>query len=69
MESIRIGDLKSILQVIPEKTPGNFVVWYHSSNRIQQLQLTLKRKYYVKGVGGLKKAPREEGEAMETVID
>lgn len=54
----RAGELKSILQIIPQKTAGNFNVWYWSAGRIQQLLLTIKRRYYCNGKG-LKKAPRE----------
>lgn len=60
--------MKSILQIIPEKTGGNFNIWYWSGGRIQQLLLTMKRKYYCNGRGS-KKAPREEGEAIEMIVD
>jgi hypothetical protein len=59
----RPGELKCILQIIPEKTAGNFNIWYWSAGRVQQLLLTMKRKYYCGGKGN-KKAPREEGEAI-----
>jgi hypothetical protein len=58
-EIARVGDVKSILQIIPE-TPGNFNVWYWASGRIQQMLVTMKRRYYTGGRGN-KKAPREEG--------
>jgi len=64
----RVGELKSILQILPEKSAGNFNVWYWSAGRIQQLLLTIKRRYYCNGKG-LKKAPREEGDAIEIVVD
>ena len=57
-EVVRFSDTKSILQITPEKTAGNFNVWYWSSGRVQQILLTLKRKYYCTGKGN-KKAPRE----------
>lgn len=60
--------MKSILQIIPEKTGGNFNIWYWCGGRIQQLLLTMKRKYYCNGRGS-KKAPREEGEAIEMIVD
>lgn len=65
---MRQGENKSILQIIPEKTPGNFNVWYWSAGRIQQMLVTMKRRYYCQGNGN-KKAPREEGEAIEIVTD
>jgi len=46
------------LQIIPEKAPGNFNVWYWSGGRIQQMLLIMKRKYFCAGKGN-KKAPRE----------
>jgi hypothetical protein len=38
--------------------PGTFNVWYHSGGKIQQMLMTFKRRYYVKGEG-TKKAPHE----------
>ena len=64
----RVGQTKSILQIIPEKTPGNFNVWYWSAGRIQQLLLTMRRRYYSEG-RGTKKAPREEGDVMQVIAD
>ena len=53
----RWSDVKSVLQIIPEKDPGNYTVWYYSVGKIQQMLLTIDRKYYVKDDGS-KKAPR-----------
>jgi hypothetical protein len=36
--------------------PGQFNVWYHSGGKIQQLLVSIKRRYYAKGEG-TKKAP------------
>lgn len=57
-ETGKPGELKCILQIIPEKAPGNFNVWYWSGGRIQQMLLIMKRKYFCAGKGN-KKAPRE----------
>ncbi len=65
---MRGSEAKSILQIIPEKTAGNFNVWYWSGGRIQQMLLTMRRRYYCLGRGN-KKAPREEGDAIEVVAD
>lgn len=67
-ENVRFSDIKSILQIIPEKTVGNFNVWFWSGGKIQQMLVTMKRRYYCSGKGN-KKAPREEGEAIEVVTD
>lgn len=50
--------MKSIIHIVPEKTPGSFNVWYHSGGKIQSLLINVKRRYYCKG-DGVKKAPRE----------
>ena len=60
-ETMRTGDMKSILQIIPDKIPGSFSVWYWAGGRVQQMSMTMKRKYYSNRRGGTKKAPREEG--------
>ena len=67
-ENLRGGDVKSILQIVPEKTSGNFNVWYWAGGRIQQMLITMKRRYFMGGRGN-KKAPREEGDAIEVVTD
>lgn len=56
-DTIKWSDLKSILQIIPQKTPGNFTVWFYAGGRIQQMLVNLDRKYYLKDQGN-KKAPR-----------
>jgi hypothetical protein len=43
---------------VPEKSAGNFNVWYYAGGKIQQILLSVKRKYYCKGKG-IKKAPRD----------
>ena len=65
----RGGDMKSILQIIPDKIPGSFTVWYWAGGRVQQITITMKRRYYSSRKGGMKKAPREEGEAMQIHAD
>ena len=61
---MRSGDMKSILQIIPDNIPGSFTVWYWAGARVQQITVTMNRRYYVRGKGGNKKAPREQGEAV-----
>ena len=56
---MRGGDLKYILQIIDDKMPGSFTVWYWAGGRVQQISVTMKRKYYCSRKGGTKKAPRE----------
>jgi len=53
---------------VSDKTAGNFTVWYHSGGRIDSFMLTVKRRYSCKGKGN-KKAPRDEGEAIEIVVE
>ncbi len=61
----RAGQLKSILQILPEKTAGNFNVWYWSAGRIQQLLLTIKRRYYCNGKGLKKGADGHESKGLK----
>lgn len=67
-ENSRFSDIKSILQIIPEKTAGNFNIWYWSGGKIQQMLVTMKRRYYCGGKGN-RKAPREEGDAIQIVTE
>lgn len=60
--------MKSVLQIIPEKAAGTFNVWFWAGGRVQQMLLTAQRRYFMGKKGGNKKAPREEGEAVEVVI-
>ena len=48
--------MKSILQIIPDKIPGSFTVWYWAGGRVQQITITMKRRYYSSRKGGMKKS-------------
>lgn len=37
----------NILQLVPSRTPGAFILWYFSGNRVQSTELILDRRYYV----------------------
>ncbi len=66
---VRHQELKSIIQIVPQKIPGMFNVWYHSGGKIQQLLVSIKRRYYAKDKQGTKKAPHDQGEAKQVIID
>lgn len=45
------------------------MLWYYSNGRINNCSLVLERKYYVKSQHGIKKAPRNQGLAVECSVD